>query len=77
MELNVHHGNNLNPVHKSLKRVLCTYQTCLEILHSFPAQQVCDGPGPGRSILPHVVKQQEGLLGYPHFLDTIGNANQD
>lgn len=55
---------------------ICTYQTSFEILHPFSAQHVCDEPGKCGSVLPGVVKQEEGLLCDPHFFDTIGNSHQ-
>lgn len=55
---------------------LYTYQTSFEILYPLSAQLVCDEPGECGRVLPDVVKQEEGLLRDPHFLDTVGNSHQ-
>lgn len=54
-----------------------TNQASLEVLHPLPAQHISDEPGPGGSILPHIVEQQKGLLGNPHLLGAIGYTHQD
>lgn len=53
-----------------------TYQTQFEILHPFSAQNVGGTPSQRGGVLPEVVKQQERLLGNPHFLDVVRNSDK-